>query len=199
MKIPPIAQWVGRATEKMESQAELARLLTDRLRRNIDRAAVSKMTKGERDVAADEMLAIEELTGLPVPSPNVPIKIPLLDWVSAGSLVEPKSQIPESDAPLLAVAGLGPGRYFALKVQGSSMDRLSPEGSVIIVNRAETEPISGKCYIFSIRGETTFKRWHADPPYLEPYSWDPVHKPIFVKRKRDLATVGRVVRSMIDF
>lgn len=55
------------------SQAELARQLTQALGRSIDRAAVNKMTTGERKIAADEMLAI---TRILVPaqgeSPTVP-------------------------------------------------------------------------------------------------------------------------------
>lgn len=198
MRIPPIAQWVGRAAEKAGSNAELSRLLTNRLRRSIDRAAISKMTKGERDVSADEMLAIEEITSIPVPSPNIPTRIPLVDWVAAGTLAEPRSQIPVEDARMMAFADLGKGDFFALRVQGNSMDRICPEGSVIVVNRSDKDLIGGKSYVFSIRGETTFKQWHADPPYLEPYSWDPVHKPIFVKRKRDLEIVGRAVRSVLE-
>jgi hypothetical protein len=48
-------------------QAELARRMTDKLGRSIDRAAVNKMTKGTRDVSADEMLAVMQITGAPLP------------------------------------------------------------------------------------------------------------------------------------
>jgi hypothetical protein len=48
-------------------QAELARRMTDFLGRSIDRAAVNKMTKGERGIAADEMLAIMKTLGAPLP------------------------------------------------------------------------------------------------------------------------------------
>lgn len=47
--------------EKKVSQAELARRLTVALGRSIDRAAVNKMTTGDRKIAADEMLAITKL------------------------------------------------------------------------------------------------------------------------------------------
>lgn len=200
MAIPPVSQWVAAALKRGGmKQAELARRLSDELRQDIDRSQVNKMILGKRDVAADEMLAIEAITGFPVPSPHLPIKVPLIDWVTAGKLTEPRSQIPVQDVPLLAFADLGRGDFFALKVEGTSMDRVSPEGSVIIVNRADREPVSGRCYVFAIRGETTYKRWHGgDPPYLAPYSWDASHQPIFVKRKRDLEIVGRVRRTVLD-
>jgi SOS-response transcriptional repressor LexA len=200
MKLPPINQWVAAALKKGAlSQAELARRLSNELRREIDRAAVNKMVRGSRDIAADEMLAIEGITGLSVPSVNAPTQVPLIDWVAAGKLAEPRSQIPVEDVPLLAFADLGPGQFFALRVQGSSMDRVSPEGSVVVVNRTDREPVSGTYFVFSVRGETTYKRWHGgDPPYLAPYSWDPSHQPIFVKKTKDLSILGRVRRTILD-
>jgi DNA-binding transcriptional regulator YdaS (Cro superfamily) len=49
-------------------QAELARRMTEKLGRSIDRAAVNKMTKGTRDVSAGEMLAIMQITGASLPA-----------------------------------------------------------------------------------------------------------------------------------
>lgn len=200
MKIPPVNQWVMEAMKRAGlSQSALARRLTEELRRAIDRAAVNKMRKGTRDVSADEMLAIETITGHPVPSPNASVKVPVVDWVTAGKLAAPGSQIPVEDVPLLAFADLGHGDFFALKVIGNSMDRVSPDGSIIVVNRADRTPVNGAYFVFSVRGETTYKRWHAgDPWYLEPYSWDASERPVFVKKKRDLEIVGRVRRTLLD-
>lgn len=128
-------------------------------------------------------------------------RIPLLDSVSAGKLKSPTSQIPMEDVPLLAFADLGRGEFFALKVEpdGDSMDRVSPPGSILVVNKADRDLRSGRFYIFSIAGDTTYKMWQEDdPPYLLPHSWNPIHKPIPVKRKRDFDVIGRVKRSIID-
>lgn len=126
-------------------------------------------------------------------------KVPLLDTVAAGRLKNPSSQIPVEDVPLLAFADLGRGEFFALKVDGDSMDRLSPEGSVIVVNRADRQLVGGKCYVFSHRGETTFKMWQGgDNPHLAPYSTNPTNKPIFFKKKSDLEVIGRVKRTVLD-
>lgn len=127
--------------------------------------------------------------------------IPLLDTVTAGKLKTPSSQIPVEDVPLLAFADLGRGDYFALKIEddADSMDRISPPGSILVVNKADRELRSGRCYIFSIDGETTYKMWQdGDPSYLAPFSTNPIHKPIFVKRKRDFDVIGRVKRTVLD-
>ncbi len=126
------------------------------------------------------------------------VRVPLLDMVSAGRLTDPAAAIPVEDAPLLAFADLGRGDFFALKVEGSSMDRISPEGAVILVNKSNRTLVNGKPYVFSVRGKTTFKLWHAEPTYLAPYSTDPVHQPVFIRRKKDLDVIGRVVRSVLD-
>lgn len=200
MAISPVNQWVGAAIKKSGfKQAEIARRLTQQLRREIDRAAVNKMVKGPRAVAADEMLSLETITGVPVPSPHIPAQVPLIDWVTAGKMAEPRSQIPVEDVPLLAFADLGRGDFFALKVEGTSMDRISPEGSIIVINRADRTLINGKCYVFSLRGATTYKRWHGgDTPYLSPHSWDGSHEPQFVNKMKDLEVVGRVRRTVLD-
>ena len=193
-----LEQWVEIVVSR-GSQAELSRRLTKELRRSIDRAAVNKMALGARAVAADELLAMEAVSGIPIPSPHIPAVIPVIEWVTAGKLTEPKSQIPVEDVPLLAFADLGRGDFFSLVVKGDSMDRISPEGSVIVVNRADRTLISGKAYIFSIKGETTFKLWQGgDPPYLAPFSTNPTHTPKFVKKKRDFEVIGRVKRSILD-
>ena len=124
--------------------------------------------------------------------------VPLLDWVSAGRLVPPSSQIPLEDVRFLPFADLGRGEFFALQVQGDSMDRISPDGSIILVNRAERELQKGGAYVFSVRGETTYKLWHDRPEYLRPASTNPVHAPIFFKRKKDFEVIGRVRRTLLD-
>lgn len=126
-------------------------------------------------------------------------RIPLLSWVSAGQLVDAESQIPVEDAPLLVFADLGQGEFFALRVEGDSMDRISPPGSVIVVNRAARDLVAGKPYVFWHRAEgPTFKLWQPDPPRLEPYSWNAVNRPIFIRRKKDFDVIGRVRRTVLD-
>lgn len=191
-------------------QSDLARALQVRLRTEFDRSKVYKIIKGERKVSAEEMLAIEEVTSFPAPAalrlpasadkmPKIS-QIPLLDTVTAGKLRSSSSQIPVEDVPLLAFADLGKGDYFALTVEGDSMDRCSPEGSVIIVNQADRTLVSGKAYVISRKGEATFKLWRSDPPRFAPFSTNPMHDPIFVKSKAEAEklVVGRVKRTVLD-
>lgn len=131
----------------------------------------------------------------PIVGPNFTY-VPQIDWVEAGRATEPAFE--PQDVPLLAFADLGRGDFFALKVQGDSMDRVSPEGSVIVVNRADTQLVTGRFYVFSLKGATTYKAWHdGNPQYLKPFSTNPAHDPIHFRR-RDLGVVGRVCRSMIS-
>jgi SOS-response transcriptional repressor LexA len=125
--------------------------------------------------------------------------VPLLDSVAAGRLKSPMSQIPVEDVPLLAFADLGRGEFFALRVEGDSMDRYSPEGSTIVVNKADRQLINGRCYVFAVRGQTTYKLWQGgDIPHLAPHSTNPLNKPIFFKKKSDLEVIGRVKRTLFD-
>lgn len=132
------------------------------------------------------------------PESSEPQRIPLLSWVSAGGLVDASSQIPVEDVPLLAFADLGRGDFFALRVTGDSMDRLSPDGSVIVVDRLDRTLVTDKPYVFTRRGETTYKLWQPEPPHLAPFSTNPVHRPIFLKRKNEYEVIGRVKRSVLD-
>jgi SOS-response transcriptional repressor LexA len=141
--------------------------------------------------------SLPELGALPLPARRVR-QVPLISWVSAGKLTDAGSQIPVEDVPLLAFADLGRGDFFALTVKGDSMDRLSPEGSIIVINRADQVLITGKPYVFSRRGEATYKLWEPDPPHLAPFSTNPANKPIFVKGKRDFGVIGRVRRTLLD-
>lgn len=125
-------------------------------------------------------------------------RVPVISWVSAGQLADAGSQIPIEDAPVMSMSNLGRGEFFALRVEGDSMDRWSPEGSIIIVNRADRQLVSGKAYVFSLRGETTYKRWNAEPAYLNPHSWNANHQPRFIRKKKDYEVVGRVKRTILD-
>lgn len=202
-KKAPFAQWVADAMRFKDSmgQAELARRLQARMPKGFDRSKVNKILLGKRKVSADEMLAIEEITGFPAPAEarSALVPVPLVDWVSAGKLSDAASQLPVEKVPLLAFADLGQGDFFATRVRGDSMDRLSPEGSIIIVDRNDKELVGGKCYVFAHKGETTFKMYQAeDPPYLAPYSTNPANKPIFPKKRGDWEIVGRVKRTVLD-
>lgn len=142
------------------------------------------------------------LWGRSAPSDNAAsaplFSMPVISWATAGKLGDPSTQIPEVDAPLIVLNGLESGNYFATRVDGDSMNIVSPEGSTIIVNRSEIDLIPGRAYIFSHRGKTTYKRWQDDPPRLQPYSTNPANEAIFPKSADDWDVVGRVRRTIFD-
>lgn len=131
------------------------------------------------------------------------VRVPVLDYVSAGTLSAPASQIQIDDLPLMAVSGLGRrGEFFGLKVIGDSVDRIAPEGAIVIANRADRALMAEKLYVFLVGGETTIKLWQPasanSPAYLAPHSWNPTNKPIFFKRRSDVEVIGRIKRVIID-
>jgi SOS-response transcriptional repressor LexA len=130
-------------------------------------------------------------------SPRITM-VPLLDRASAVRLKNTSSQVPMDDAPLLAFADLGTGDFFALEVNGDSMDRFSPEGSIIVINKSERELISGCCYVFAHKDDAIYRIWRGgDNPHLAPYSTNPLNEPIFFRR-RELEVIGRVKRTVLD-
>lgn len=159
------------------------------------------MTLGKRAIAGDEMLAIEEITGFPAPLENADglLKVPMLDsLVSAGNL-SPRDPIrPEDVDRFVAASGLPPGDWIALAVEGDSMDLVSPPGSVIFVNRADTRLVEGGFYVVSVDGDhgTTFKRYRASPEHFAPYSSNRDHVPVILDGP--FRVVGRVYRTMLD-
>ena len=132
--------------------------------------------------------------------PMVEASIPLLSWVSAGNLRSLEIETQESGEVFTLLKGLPRSKYFATIVEGSSMNRISPDGSVIIVDMNDIKPISGRSYIFSIQGEATYKIYRDRPViHLEPFSTDPSHETIFPTRgEGPVVVVGRVVRSCFD-
>lgn len=128
------------------------------------------------------------------------VRVPLLDSVAAGKLKHPVSQLALEDVPLLAFADLGRGDFFALTVDGDSMDRIAPDGATIVIDRSDRVLVAGKPYVVSDRGAASFKLWKPGPPRFAPYSTNPAHEPIYTKNKEaaEKMVVGRVKRAVVD-
>lgn len=123
-------------------------------------------------------------------------RVPIVAWVSAGAMAKDEWQ--QDVVGEIEMAGLDPkGQWIALRVEGDSMDRISPPNSLIVVNLADRRLVTNACYIIANGdGETTYKRFRSNPPRFEPVSTNPVHEPIFPDGAP--AVVGRVRRSIID-
>ncbi|MCW2112495.1 XRE family transcriptional regulator [Bradyrhizobium elkanii] len=190
------------------TQAELANVL------GVTPQAVSGWERGESTPEADKLTTIANFLGVPVgwllggeavniaPTPNDRLTafVRLLDTVPASKLSAPMTPAALDQFPLLIMNDLGRGEYIALTVQGDSMDRLSPQGSIIAVNKADQILVSGKPYVFCHRGKVAYRLWRSDPFRLQPHSTNPAHEPIYLKDKAEAEqiVVGRVKRTMLD-
>jgi len=82
-----IEQWAKAAIDASGlTQAEIARQLTERLGKSLDRAAVNKIHKGIRKLSADEMVELSRISGLPMPDHTGPRLVPVVGYVAAGAL-----------------------------------------------------------------------------------------------------------------
>lgn len=162
------------------SQAEMARIISEKVRREIDRAAVNKMTKGTRQVAADEMLAISEATKFPIPDPNAgPKEVVVVGLVAAGSdtvaFSEGQGNLGEVEAPDNATE-----QTVAVEVRGDSLGALF-ENSLIFYDDVRTPPSAdmvgrmcvcglddGRVVVKSLRRGRRAGRWDLHPNLGQP-------------------------------
>lgn len=127
------------------------------------------------------------------------IRVPKISWVSAGSFDIADPVFSFYDFPTIEAAGLPDGEWVALEVQGDSMDRISPPGSIIFVNRADRRLSHNACYIIqNVDGSATYKRYRQGPMRFEPVSTNPTHEAIFPDNENPPNIFGRVLRSVLD-
>lgn len=127
--------------------------------------------------------------------------IPKISWVSAGRLTVNETVMPTDEFPMVPVSGLPDGEWYAFDIPEGhdSMDRISPPGSVILVNRRNKRLIPNGCYvILDDEGGATYKRYRGNPDRFEPVSTNPANEPIFPDAGNMPAVFGRVMRSYID-
>ncbi len=121
---------------------------------------------------------------------------PLISFVQAGDFTGVFDPYEKGDYAELVNTAHDKRTVIALKVSGDSMDRFAPDGATIIVDYADKELVDGRLYVIRLNGdnETTFKKYRAAPPRLEPYSTGE-YETIFPKG--DMEVVGRVVEATI--
>ena len=123
------------------------------------------------------------------------IRVPLISWVQASRYVEIYDPYERGDSEGEVEVSYGKDTLIALRVKGSSMNRVAPEGSVIIVDYSDKSLISGKYYVVKKDGKATFKRYRTNPDRFEPDSTDS-HDTIFPDGPVEV--VGRVVKVIND-
>lgn len=124
---------------------------------------------------------------------------PLVSWVSAGALLKPDAPIPDGDElPIAYAPDLDPtGDWIALRVDGDSMNRISPHDSIIFVNRRDRRLVPNACYVIGDgEGGATYKRYRP-PNTWEPVSTNPTHKPFELAPGQEPDIIGRVRKTIL--
>ena len=175
---------------KIEELAERAGLST---------TYVWRMERGERNVSLKNLQKLADALGV-APSDLIESKpvadVPILSWVSAGMMA--RDDVQQDVVGEIRMSDLDPrGEWVALRVEGDSMDRISPPGSLILVDLTDKALVPNACYIITDGdSQATYKRFRSNPPRFEPVSTNPSHQPIFPDGEP--AVIGRVRRSLID-
>lgn len=118
-------------------------------------------------------------------------EIPVVSMVTAGALQFREGVEAKDVIRTISIDGLPEGDWIGLIVDGDSMNRVAPPGSVIAVNRRDKTLISGKFYVFvNGEAESTFKMYANTPQRLmRPFSTNPDY--ISIPMEDDVEVFGR--------
>ncbi len=171
---------------------------------SLSRNAVSLWESGETMPSQGHMVQLPHILGVSLAwltatdEAKSVTMVPLLTWVSAGELSVDVQITSLEDIPRIPVADLPEGDWIALKVDGDSMNKISPPGSIIIANRRQQQLVPNACYVVANeQGEATYKRYRPNPDRFEPVSTNDAHEPHFFD-DHAVRIIGRVRRSWID-
>jgi SOS-response transcriptional repressor LexA len=123
--------------------------------------------------------------------------VPLVSWVSAGQLSDQDAIVDFTDSQVVQVADLPRGDWIALRVDGDSMNKISPPDSIIFVDRRDRHLVPNACYVIADEtGAATYKRYRpGDRPEFQPASYKDIDPP---RLEGAITVIGRVRRSMIE-
>ncbi|WP_455475011.1 S24 family peptidase [Bartonella sp. B30(2025)] len=131
-------------------------------------------------------------------NPSLITNVPLISWISAGELSEQDGIMDFSDYPIAEAVNLPAGKWIALRVDGASMNKISPPDSIIFVNTQDKKLVPNACYIIADEsGQATYKRYRPnDTPPFQPASYDKTIKA--PKLEGAISIIGRVRRTVLD-
>jgi transcriptional regulator with XRE-family HTH domain len=168
------------------SQADLARII------GVTQPAIQKIERGDV-VKSKHLQDIARALDIGDGAQSVPV----ISWVQAGGMHDPGVVLDAGECEAFATGPLPSGDWIALRVEGDSMDRISPPESVILVNRREKRLVPNACYVIADEsGAATYKRYRPSPDRFEPVSINPAHEPIFPDGK--VSIIGRVRRTILE-
>lgn len=125
------------------------------------------------------------------------VDVPLISLISAGQLAGHDGVTDFSDYPTVSALDLPDGDWIALRVEGDSMNKISPPDSIIFANRRDKRLVHNACYVIADeQGNATYKRYRndQDPPF-QPASYLDMPPPVLVGT---ITVIGRVRRSIIE-
>lgn len=130
------------------------------------------------------------------------LRVPLVSWVSAGRMGESQSvEIDDIDElPSIHAPDLDPsGDWIALRVDGRSMDKISPHDSIIFVNRKDKNLVDRGIYVFADgEGGATFKQFRYPNRLCVMTTKTDDYKDIVIEDGNMPEVVGRVKKTILD-
>jgi len=128
------------------------------------------------------------------------LSVPLVSWISAGGLDETAIIDDMDHVSYVEGHGLDPsGDWIALRVEGRSMDKISPQDSIIFVNRNEKSLVPNACYIIGDgNGGATYKRFRP-PNIFEPVTTKPKdYETLYFEEDQQPVVIGRVRKTVLS-
>jgi hypothetical protein len=98
--------------------------------------------------------------------------LPFVDWAQVGLFLDPLQMFSEGGR-LGEACGRWPADCFVTRTPDDALNRISPAGSYIVVDRKDREIVDGRCYLGLLDGNVLFRRWASESDRAEPYSNDP--------------------------
>lgn len=163
---------------------------------------VERMENMKQRLNTDHMEKLGKLFGvrpLEILEEEGRVRAPILDEVQAGAFVDAAGAIDEREMRGLddfVLVDYPRRTIFALRVRGDSMDRVVPEGGLVIVDYSTKNLESGELGVFRLAdGKATFKRYRRQngEEWLQPDSENHRHVPIFPEDGQEIEALGRVV------
>lgn len=180
------------------TQADLAKVLY------VNQTAVSQWERGVTTPSPAILLRLSQLYGVSTdyllgsdgPGKKLAVKIPVYRAVAAGIPIEATDEIVdwEEIEPELA----GTGKYFALRVQGQSMEPRICDGDVVIVRQQE-DASTGDVAIVLVNGnDATCKRIKKDGGGLWLLPNNPAYNPVFYSADEIATLPVRIIGKVVE-
>lgn len=182
------------------SQAELAK------KSGVTQQLISQIERGE-NTSTTKLPALAAAIGCKVaqidPSYSegtaAAIAVPLLSLELMAKVARSGASAMPEDVERIPVGGLGPGEWVAVATIDDALDRVAPEGALLIANLAETALERCRFYLIydEEQGTVFCRRYFFDPPVLEPWSLQHRFKTMAMRRTlRPIAKVEMVISRL---